>query len=83
MAKMTISIPDAISDYVASQVSSGHYGDAGAYISDLVRREQQRREAAQELGSMLDDAVESGVSNRKIPEIMSSVEAKMRSDGRL
>ncbi len=68
---------------MASQFSSGQYGDASDYISDLVRREQQRREAAQEFGSMLDDAVASSVSKRKVPEIMSDLEAKMRANGRL
>ncbi len=88
MAKMTISIPDAMSDYVSSQVSSGEYGDASDYISHLLRREQQRREqqrseAAQELSRMLDDDAASGVSPRRVPEIMNDVEAKMRADGRL
>ena len=83
MAKMTISMPDAMSEYVSSRVGSGQYGNVSEYFRDLVRHEQQREKAAEELGRMLDDAEASGISKRKVPEIMSEVEAKLRADGRL
>ncbi len=83
MAKMTISMPEAMSEYVAGRVKTGQYGNVSEYFRDLVRREQQRREAAEELRRMLAEAEASGVSHLKIPDIMKKVEAEMRADGRL
>ncbi len=83
MAKMTISMPDAMSDYIASRIESGQYGNVSEYFRDLVRREQQRQKAADELRRLLAEAEASGISKRKIPDIMRKVEADLRADGRL
>jgi antitoxin ParD1/3/4 len=83
MAKMTISMPDAMSDYIASRIESGQYGNVSEYFRDLVRREQQRQKAADELRRLLAEAEASGISRRKIPDIMRKVEADLRADGRL
>lgn len=83
MAKMTISMPDAMSEYIASRVETGQYGNVSEYFRDLVRREQERQNAAEELRRMLADAEASGASKRKIPDIMRKVEADLRADGRL
>lgn len=45
MAKLTISMPDAMADYVASRVETGQYGNVSEYFRDLVRREQEGRSA--------------------------------------
>jgi antitoxin ParD1/3/4 len=34
-------MPDAMSDYIASRVETGQYGNVSEYFRDLVRREQQ------------------------------------------
>ena len=83
MAKLTISMPDAMSEYVAARVQAGQYGNVSEYFRDLVRREQDRQNAAEELRRLLADAEASGVSKRKIPDIMKKVEAELRADGRL
>lgn len=83
MAKMTISMPDAMSEYIASRIETGQYGNVSEYFRDLVRREQQRQSAAEELRHLLADAEASGISKRRIPEIMRKVEAGLRTNGRL
>ncbi len=83
MAKMTISMPDTMSDYISARVETGQYGNVSEYFRDLVRREQQRQSAAEELRRVLEEAEASGISKRKIPEIMREVEADMRANGRL
>ncbi|MDA1313957.1 MAG: type II toxin-antitoxin system ParD family antitoxin [Acidobacteria bacterium] len=83
MAKLTISMPDAMGEYVASRVETGQYGNVSEYFRDLVRREQERKNAAEELSRMLAEAEASGISERKIPDIMRKVEADLRADGRL
>ena len=83
MAKMTISMPDAMGEYVASRVEVGQYGNVSEYFRDLVRREQQRQEATEELRRMLAEAEASGVSEHKVPDIMKRVESELRADGRV
>ncbi|MEZ5365471.1 MAG: type II toxin-antitoxin system ParD family antitoxin [Bryobacterales bacterium] len=83
MAKITISMPDAMSEYVTSRVESGQYGNVSEYFRDLVRVEQQRQDAVAALRERLEHAEASGVSKRKVPEIMAKVEARMRADGEL
>ena len=43
MIKHTITVPDPMSAYIASQIESGMYGNISEYYRDLVRRDQERR----------------------------------------
>lgn len=76
MAKITISMPDAMSEYVASQVEAGQYGNVSEYFRDLVRVEQRRQRAKEELRRMLEDAEASGVSDRTAEEIWRDAEER-------
>jgi antitoxin ParD1/3/4 len=83
MAKLTISMPDAMEQYVAERVDSGQYGNVSEYFRDLVRQEREKQEAIAALRERLDRAEASGISKRKVPEIMADVEARMRANGEL
>jgi antitoxin ParD1/3/4 len=83
MAKITISMPDAMAEYVAARVESGQYGNVSEYFRDLVRQERERQEAVAALRDRLDRAEASGTSKRKVPEIMADVEARLRANGEL
>ena len=83
MAKLTISMPDAMSEYVASRVQSGQYGNVSEYFRDLIRHEQEKQQAIEELRARLERSLASGVSKRQIPDIMAAVEARMRANGEL
>lgn len=76
MAKLTISMPDAMGEYVASRVETGQYGNVSEYFRDLVRREQERKDAAEELRGMLKAAEESGVSERTAEDIWKDAERR-------
>ena len=39
MAKLTISMPDAMSEYVTARVEAGQYGNVSEYFRDLVAGE--------------------------------------------
>lgn len=43
MIKHTITVPDPMSAYIASQIESGMYGNISEYFRDLVRRDQERK----------------------------------------
>lgn len=72
-----------MSEYVASRVETGQFGDASEYFGDLVRREQEQQNAVEELRRMLHEAEASGISGRKVPDIMRAVESDLRSNGQL
>lgn len=73
----------AMSDYIFSRAETGLYGIVSESFRDLVRCEQQRQSAAEELRRLLEEAEASGISKRKIPDIMRKVEAGLRADVRL
>ena len=83
MAKLTISMPDAMSEYVARRVESGQYGNVSEFFRDLVRQEREKQEVLAALRERLDRAESSGISKRQIPDIMADVEARMRANGEL
>lgn len=64
MTKITISMPDAMGEYVAERVRAGQYADATAFFQELVLRDQERRRlsdllregAASAPGPVADDA---------------------------
>ncbi len=83
MIRKTISIPDAMEDWVKAQIASGRYGNDSEYFRDLIRRDQDRRRAEAGLRAVLDAAEAGGVSERSVLDIMDYVERKLGADGRL
>ena len=74
MAKITISMPDRMSDYVAGRIDTDQYGNVSEFFRDLVRRDQERRQAIAELQELMITAEASGISPRQVPGIMKQVE---------
>lgn len=77
MQRKTITITDQMESWVKSQVDSGKYGNDSEYFRDLVRRDQERREAETRLRLMLDDAESSGPSDRSPQEIWAEAETRL------
>lgn len=57
MSTMNISLPEALKDFVDTQVSQGSYGTSSEYVRDLIRKEQDR----QQLRKLLLDGANSEV----------------------
>lgn len=72
MAKISISMSDKMEKFVAKRVESGDFNNTSEYFRDLVRRDQEKREAREKLRKILDDAEASGVSERSFDEIWAS-----------
>ncbi len=84
MSRLTISMPAQMNEWVEAQISTGRYGNVSEYFRDLVRRDQERREAAiNELRALLDRADESGVSDRSVAEILEAARQEARQKGLL
>ncbi|EJT04912.1 CopG/Arc/MetJ family transcriptional regulator [Rhizobium sp. CCGE 510] len=76
---MTISLPDNLADYVARRVASGRYSSPGAYLAELVLKDQNHRKLDdEEVREILRLAEESGISDRRIADILLETKAKLR-----
>ena len=64
MQRKVITITDQMENWVKAQVDSGKYGNDSEYFQDLIRRDQDSREAETQLRFMLDEAEASGKSDR-------------------
>ena len=69
MAKISISMSDAMEEFVATRVESGEYNNTSEYFRDLVRRDQEKLDARRKLRRMLDEAEASGISDKTFDEI--------------
>ena len=76
MATMTVSLPDAMKDWVEAQVETGRYGNSSDYVRDLVRRDQERAEARAKLQQMVDSALASGIVEMSRDELLARMRKK-------
>ncbi|MEM6901752.1 MAG: type II toxin-antitoxin system ParD family antitoxin [Pseudomonadota bacterium] len=84
MSRLTISLPDQMSDWVSDQVSAGRYGNVSEYFRDLVRRDQeQRRGAIDALRDMLEQAHRSGKSDKDFDAIRAAAHREANQKGLL
>lgn len=81
MMRKTITIPDAMEEWVKAQVESGRYGNDSEYFRDLIRRDQEKRQAEQDLHALIQEGLDSGVSSSTIPDIMQRIEDRLRKNG--
>jgi len=75
MATMNVSLPDPMREWVEAQVKSGAYANASDYIRDLIRHDQERRQA---LADAIRAGLESGRSPRKAEAVMAAAKARLR-----
>lgn len=73
MATMNVSIPDPMKDWVQGQIETGKYANASDYVRNLIRRDQEKIEV---LRKTLLEGVRSGVSRRKVEDIMNDVKKR-------
>jgi antitoxin ParD1/3/4 len=83
MMRKTITIPEQMEAWVKAQIAAGRYANDSEYFRDLIRHDQERRAADEELGRLIDEGLESGISDKTVEDIMREVEERMRADGRL
>jgi len=69
---MRIAMPEAMRDWVKLQVETGRYASVIRYVCALIRRDQAQADARAALVAALIDGEESGVSRRRIPDILAS-----------
>lgn len=75
MATMNVSLPGPMKDWVESQVQSGRYANASDYVRDLIRRDQELKDA---LIDALEKGAASGVSARSLDDVWNAAKAKAK-----
>lgn len=68
MATMNVSLPDPMKAWVERQAESGRYGNASDYIRDLIRKDQERIAAFDQLQAAITKGIESGRAEPFDPE---------------
>ena len=78
MATLTVSLPDDVKGWIDGQVGEDGYASADEYLSELVRRDQERLD---ELRRIVDEGLASGVSRRTTDEIFAEAVEIAKSRG--
>ncbi len=60
MATMNISLPDQMKAFVEDQTKDGRFSNSSDYMRDLIRRDQERRQAIAEIQAVVDEGLASG-----------------------
>ncbi|GJL60522.1 MAG: antitoxin [Nitrospirales bacterium] len=75
MATMNVSVPDPMKDWVQGQIETGKYANASDYVRYLIRRDQEKIEV---LRRALLEGERSGMSRRKVEDIMNDVKKRCK-----
>ena len=79
MASMNVSVPDPMRDWVQHRIESGEYASVSNYVRDLIRRDQVQTDERQALVAALLEGEPSGVSKRRVPDILAALKEELRS----
>jgi len=78
MASMNVSLPDPMRDWVQRRIDSGQYATVSDYVRDLIRRDQTESSEREALIAALAVGEESGISSRRLPEILAVLKKELR-----
>ena len=81
--RKTITLTDKQDDWIKAQIAAGDYTNDSEYFRDLIRRDQEQNAKFRALKQAIQEGLDSGVSDKRVPQIMEEVEARLRADGRL
>ena len=80
--RKTITLTSQQDQWVKAQIAAGGFANDSEYIRDLIRRDRERNTSFHVLQAAIREGLESGVSERTIPEIAEEAGARLREDGR-
>ncbi len=80
--RKTITFTEQQDQWIKAQIERGSFTNDSEYIRDLIRRDQDSAKF-QALKEAVQEGLESGVSDRTVPQIMEGVETRLRAKGRL
>jgi antitoxin ParD1/3/4 len=81
--RKTITFTDQQDKWIKAQITAGEFTNDSEYLRHLVREDQSKNTKFASLKMAIEKGIESGISERTIPDIMKKVEDRMKADGRL
>ena len=57
---MNISLPEQMKAFAEAQTRDGRYANVSDYMRDLIRKDQERRQAIAEIQALIDEGLASG-----------------------
>lgn len=78
--RKTITLTDKQDQWIKAQIAAGEFTNDSEYIRDLVRRDQEQNAQYMALKQVIQEGLDSGVSNKTVGEIWE--EAEQRSKNR-
>ncbi len=79
--RKTITLTSQQERWVKAQIAAGRFANDSEYIRHLIRRDRQEKASFRVLQAAIREGLESGVSERTIPEFAQEAEARLRRDG--
>ena len=80
--RKTITVTEQQDQWIKAQIERGHFTNDSEYIRDLIQRDQDSAKF-QTLKDAIREGLDSGVSDRTVPQIMAEVETRLKTNGRL
>ena len=77
MATMKSSLPDDLRDYIEARTENGGDASVSDYVHELIRRDQADADEQDALCAALIKGEESGVSARRVPQILGALKARL------
>jgi len=81
--RKSITFTEEQDKWIKFQILKGDFTNDSEYIRDLVRKDQARNNKTLELKKAIEDGLNSGVSDKKVSDIMNDVEKMMKANGEL
>lgn len=81
--RKTLTFTDQQDKWIKAQIEAGEFTNESEYVRHLIRQDQAKNSKFLELREAIQKGIDSGVSERNLPEIMKEVEARLNADGRL
>ena len=81
--RKTVVLTEQQERWIKDQVAAGEFPSDSEHIQELVRRDQEENRKLQSLKSEIQKGLDSGVSDKTVPQIMEEVETRLRANDRL
>ena len=82
MATMNISLPKKMRDWVEKRASEGSYANSSDYVRDLIREDEERQKAYDEIMQAAEEGSVSGFSERTPQEIVDATLAEIDAEAK-
>jgi len=79
----TIDLSEQDEAWIQERLASGAYASESDLLSDLIHREQDRQRKVDELRALIQEGIDSGLSDISGPELMEHLKSEMRARGKL